>query len=223
MASWHPASAQGSLRTRRGCPPRWRAACAPSAPPAPNGCDHARRGCYQYTSKRTSRGDATHAIHGRRATPSDAGSQHVSGRRKCRARERLLTPEKRDHGTRGNHITEGLPRPPHGEGPLLGGGIDHDQHLGAVVRIPEGHGFEIARKQRRSDAPRPWSHEATRVAQGIVLDVARHDAPGSDRHHTPAVAAPPRVRPVLVIERQVPENHALCPVPGGADETRALA
>ena len=38
----------------------------------------------------------------------------------------LSTPEERDHGTRRERVTEGLPRPLHREGPLLRGGVHYD-------------------------------------------------------------------------------------------------
>src|SRR6266567_6217475 len=123
-----------------------------------DGGRHVPRPCVaHYTDAITRAGDATSTRPSARRAVTRRTSSMVAAQRRVRRnrntyrdagngalRERLLTPEKRDHGTRRKHITEGLPRPHHREGPLLGGGIDHDQRLGAVVRVPEGHGFEIA-------------------------------------------------------------------------------
>ena len=60
---------------------------------------------------------------------------------------------------------------------------------------------------------RAGTNEATGVGQRVILDIAGHGSrPGIDGDHSAAVGAPSRMRAALLVECQVPEDHATGPV-----------
>ena len=104
------------------------------------------------------------------------------------------------------------PRDAHGELSLAAGTIEHDQRQRAVVRILERDTLETLDAGRRLDAVRARSHEAARVPEHVVLEVACDGAGRRvDGDDAAAIGAAARVRSVTLIERQIPEHDAARP------------
>src|SRR6185369_7831266 len=76
--------------------------------------------------------------------------------------------------------------------------------------------------RRRRDPLRARTHETARMRERVILLVSR-DRPGPriDRDHSAAIATPAQVWSVRLVEREVPEEHALRPASGRPDDQRA--
>src|SRR5207249_9875952 len=65
----------------------------------------------------------------------------------------------------------------------------------------------------RRDSTCAGANEPAGMGQRVILDVAGHGSrPGIDGDHSAAVGAPSRMRAALLVECQVPEDHATGPV-----------
>src|SRR6266513_3234321 len=134
----------------------------------------------------------------------------------------MSAPEKRDDRAGWKGVAEGLAAPQNGKGTVLDRCIDDDECLGAVVGVPEGHAFESGNAGGRRDTPCAGSYEPAGMRQGVVLHVAR-DGAGSrvDRHHPAAVPAAARMRPMVLVQGEIPEEYPLRPAARRIDDERA--
>ena len=78
----------------------------------------------------------------------------------------------------------------------------------AAVGVEESRRFDAATALRSRDAIGAGKDEAAGVAEHIIFDVARDRAGRRiDRHDAAAIGAAASVRPVLGIEREVPQQR----------------
>src|SRR6266513_3635440 len=134
----------------------------------------------------------------------------------------MSAPEKRDDRAGWKGVAEGLAAPQNGKGTVLDRCIDDDECLGAVIGVPEGHTFEPGDTGGRRDAPRARAYEPAGVRQRVILHVARYGT-GSrvDRDHPAAVTAAARMRPMILVQGEIPEEYPLRPVARRIDDERA--
>src|SRR6266480_6680191 len=134
----------------------------------------------------------------------------------------MSAPEKRDDPAGWKGVAEGLAAPQDGKGTVLDRCIDDDECLGAVVGVPEGHTFEPGDAGGRCNTPCAGSYEQAGMRQRIVLHVARDGAGGrADRHHPTTVPAAARMRPMILVQGEIPEEYPLRPVARRIDDERA--
>src|SRR5882762_3081584 len=128
-------------------------------------------------------------------------------------------PAKGDDRAGWEGVAEGLVAPQYGKGTVLGRCIDDDERLGAVVGVPEGHALDPGDAGGRRNPPCAGPDEPAGVGQCVILHVAR-DGPGArgDRHHAATVSTAARMRPMVLVQGEIPEEHPLGPVARGIDD-----